>query len=270
MPTSLRPVTDDDRELLLRVYGSTRVDELALVDWSEAQKHAFIEMQFTAQDSHYREHYPTASFDVVVVDGAPAGRLYVDRQPDEIRIVDIALLPEHRNTGLGTRLVRMVLAEAAASDRTVTLHVEVFNPARRLYERLGFRPVADRGVHLLMAWSAGGHSREHGLVAHAALVGTERNQEERELAEIRVPHHDDLLGEDLPVPGVEQQRERDAPAAALPILPEAAAGLVAAGEDQLDRGGAVGDGFERLAQEGSERGAGEALEHDLQRTGSST
>lgn len=273
MPTTLRPVTDDDRELLLRVYGSTRAEELALVDWSDAQKRAFVEMQFAAQDAHYRTHYPAASFDVVVVDGDPVGRLYVDRLPGEIRVVDVALLPEHRNTGLGTRLVRMLFEEAAASGRTVTLHVEVFNPARRLYERLGFRPVAERGVHVLMAWTpgagSGSGSGEHRLVAHAPVVGAEGNEEQRELAQVGVPHHDGLLGEDLPAGSVEEERERDAPAVA-PLLAFPVPRLVAARQHQLDGLGAGGDGFEHLTRQGRERGAGEALEHAGQRTARTT
>ena len=153
---ALRPAVPGDRDLLLRVYGSTRADELALVDWPDEQKRAFVGMQFEAQDRHYREHYPSASFDVVEVGGEPVGRLYVDRRPAEIRVVDIALLPEHRNGGLGTTLLLRVMEEAAASGRTVTIHVEVFNPALRLYARLGFRPVEEHGVHRLREWVPGG------------------------------------------------------------------------------------------------------------------
>jgi ribosomal protein S18 acetylase RimI-like enzyme len=120
------------------------------VPWDDAAKRAFLRMQFQAQGSWYREQMPDASFDVVLVDGARAGRLYVDRREDEIRIVDIALLPEHRGHGIGTRLLRQLLAEADATATRVTIHVERFNPALRLYERLGFREVADHGVYLLL------------------------------------------------------------------------------------------------------------------------
>ena len=99
-----------------------------------------------------REHYPDTSFDVIVLDGQPVGRLYVARWPDEIRIVDIALLPACCNRGLGTTLVRALQAEAAASRKPLRIHVERFNPALRLYERLGFRQIADRGVYLFMEW----------------------------------------------------------------------------------------------------------------------
>ncbi len=149
---ALRPATERDREFLLEVYGSTRSDELALVDWSPGEKRTFLEAQFAAQDSYYREYYPGASFDVVLIDGRPAGRLYVDCWAEEIRIVDIALLAEHRERGIGSRLLASLMEEGAACGKSVTIHVGIFGRARSLYERLGFVPVEDRGVYVLMKW----------------------------------------------------------------------------------------------------------------------
>jgi ribosomal protein S18 acetylase RimI-like enzyme len=142
----LRPVEPGDREFLYRVYASTRTEELAVVPWDEQQKDAFLRAQFDAQDAWWRENYGGASFDVIVVDGEPAGRLYVHRGDTEIRIVDIALLPEHRGKGIGTRLLRDVIAEG----KRVTIHVERMNPALRLYERLGFEVAEDKGVYLFL------------------------------------------------------------------------------------------------------------------------
>lgn len=150
MAYRLRPARAEDRDFLLRVYASTREEELRLVDWSDDQKAAFVGMQFDAQDSYYREHYEPATFDVIEVDGEPAGRLYVARWEDDIRIIDIALLPEYRGRGIGTALLRELLDEAAACAKRLSIHVEVNNPARQLYERLGFVPVEERGVYLLM------------------------------------------------------------------------------------------------------------------------
>jgi ribosomal protein S18 acetylase RimI-like enzyme len=147
---TLRPVSSSDRDFLLQVYASTREEELARVPWTGAEKAAFIEQQFDAQDRHYREHYAGASLDVVECDGAPAGRLYVARWSDEIRIVDIALLPEFRGRGIGTRLLGELLDEAARSGKRVSIHVEKGNPAFRLYERLGFEVTADKGLYVLM------------------------------------------------------------------------------------------------------------------------
>jgi len=148
--TTLRPARPEDREHLLAVYASTRAEELAPVPWTEEQKAAFVKMQFDAQDAHYKEHYEGATYEVIEVDGAPAGRLYVLRRPSEIRLVDIALLPAFRRAGVGTWLLAGLIAEARTRAVPLTIHVEMFNPARRLYERLGFAPVEEHGVYLLM------------------------------------------------------------------------------------------------------------------------
>ena len=118
--------------------------------WDDAQKDAFLRMQFVAQDRWYREQYRQATFEVVLVGGELAGRLYVDRGEDEFRIVDIALLPERRGRGIGGALLRDLLAEADAGGKSVTIHVERVNPALRLYERLGFALAEDKGVYLFL------------------------------------------------------------------------------------------------------------------------
>jgi ribosomal protein S18 acetylase RimI-like enzyme len=150
---ALRPVVPRDASFLEGVYASTRAAELELVPWDEEQKQAFVRSQFAAQSSHYAQQFPDASVDVVLVDGIAAGRLYVDRRPGEVRIVDIALLPAFRGAGVGGSLLRGLLDEAAARRDTVSIHVEHNNPAQTLYRRLGFQPVADEGVYLLMRWS---------------------------------------------------------------------------------------------------------------------
>jgi ribosomal protein S18 acetylase RimI-like enzyme len=94
--------------------------------------------------------YPDGRFLVVLGDGVPIGRLYLGRLADEIRIVDIALLSDHRGVGIGSRLIDDVIAEADSAGLAVRLHVEPWNPALRLYERRGFRVVAERGAYLFM------------------------------------------------------------------------------------------------------------------------
>jgi ribosomal protein S18 acetylase RimI-like enzyme len=146
----LRPVVAGDRAFLVELYASVREPELAHVPWDDGTRRAFVEQQFAAQDVHYREHYPGATLDVIEVDGERAGRLYVHRGPRDIRIMDVALAPAFRGQGIGTSLLRSLIAEAYSSGCTLSIHVEVNNPARRLYERLGFRPVAEHGVYLLL------------------------------------------------------------------------------------------------------------------------
>jgi ribosomal protein S18 acetylase RimI-like enzyme len=150
---TLRAVGPGDEDFLFRVYASTRTEELAPVPWTAEQKVAFVRQQFQAQSVDWGRNYPNAEFSVIEVEGIPAGRFYVDRRQDEIRLVDIALLPNFRRAGIGTGLIRDLLARAQAQGVPVTIHVEVFNPARALYERLGFEKVEDRGMYLFMRWS---------------------------------------------------------------------------------------------------------------------
>ena len=152
---ALRAIRPDDEEFLCRVYASTRTEELAAVAWTEEEKAAFLRMQFAAQHRYYQESYTSSRFDVVLVDGRPAGRLYVARWPEELRVIDIALLPEFRRRGIGTALLRNLLEEGSARRLPVRIHVERHNPALVLYEGLGFRLVEDRGVYLFLEWRAG-------------------------------------------------------------------------------------------------------------------
>lgn len=151
----LRDVEQGDEPFLLQVYASTRLKELAVTGWNPAQIHAFLAQQFAAQHTHYQSHYAEAQFSVIMDGETPIGRLYVARWPREIRIVDIALLPQHRGRGVGARLIEEIQAEGRASGRSVSIHVERMNPALRLYERLGFRETEDKGVYLLLTWTPG-------------------------------------------------------------------------------------------------------------------
>jgi ribosomal protein S18 acetylase RimI-like enzyme len=146
----LRPISPADEAFLYQVYASTRQEEMALVDWDEAKKQAFLRMQFHAQHTYYRAQFPQASYQVVLWEGVPVGRLYVDRRDEEFGILDIALLAEYRNRGIGGALLRDVLAEADRARKRVRIHVERHNPALRLYDRLGFRPIDDQGVYFLL------------------------------------------------------------------------------------------------------------------------
>lgn len=107
-------------------------------------------MQFEAQSAYYEKAFPDAECSVVEIDGRPAGRFYVDHGIDEIHIVDLALLPEFRARGVGTRLLQDVLKRAETSGKVVRLHVERSNPALRLYDSMGFRTIDDAGPYLLL------------------------------------------------------------------------------------------------------------------------
>jgi GNAT superfamily N-acetyltransferase len=151
---TLRPAGEEDTAFFAALYASTREEELAVTPMTRAQKDAFLAQQFAAQTAHYARVRASAAFDVVLVDGERAGRLIVDEQGEgEIGVVDVSLLPAYRRRGIGTRLLTPILERAEALGRPVAIHVERFNPARRLYERLGFAVVDGDGVYDKMVWS---------------------------------------------------------------------------------------------------------------------
>ena len=150
---TLRPAGPDDYEFLVEVYGSTRAEELALVPWNNEQRDAFIRSQFNAQQEHYLKTYPGATHDIIVSNGRPVGRLYVARLDHEIRIIDITLLPAERNVGIGSYLIKQLLDDAKQTGKITRIYVEEFNPSLRLFQRLGFSPSEQHGIHLLLQCS---------------------------------------------------------------------------------------------------------------------
>ena len=133
---AFRSITDADLPFLARVYASTRWEELSVVAWSDAEKLAFLQQQFDAQHAHWQRHYHDTDWLLVLHHGEPVGRLYLSRWPREHRIVDIALLPEHRGQGLGAALLQDLLA--VALDK-LEVGKELFEVARRQSEQ---QPVA--------------------------------------------------------------------------------------------------------------------------------
>lgn len=147
---ALRPESAEDRDFCFTLYASTRWEELAPAGWPDEQKMAFLAQQFGAQTFHYDKHYTWAARGIVTVDGTPAGRLYLLQMPGDLRIVDIAMLPAWRGRGIGTALLEAVFVQARETGSKVSIHVEQANPAKRLYERLGFVAVDASGVYHLM------------------------------------------------------------------------------------------------------------------------
>lgn len=152
MSLSFRPIVPTDLDFLNTVYASTRTEELAMVDWDNRQKAEFLAMQFSAQHQYYQDHYTQTDFLVILMDNEPIGRLYIARWPEEFRIVDLAILPAYRNGGIGTRILRDAMAEASVLGKPVRIHVERFNPAQKLYRRLGFTKIGEHGYYDLMEW----------------------------------------------------------------------------------------------------------------------
>ena len=156
---SFRPAEEEDFDFIEALYLSTRAEEVALANWPEPLKTAFLVQQHRAQHHHYRTYYPHAERLIVARAGRPIGRLYLDEWADQIRIVDISLVASSRGSGIGSALLRDVAAWAEDLAKGVSIHVETFNPARRLYLRLGFAVAEHKGIYELMEWRADGLRR---------------------------------------------------------------------------------------------------------------
>lgn len=149
----LRPATFQDLDFQRSLYADTRSDEMALVDWSDEQKKSFLHQQFEAQTKHYQNYYPDAVTQIILLNQNIIGRFIRWDTQDYILIVDIALLFEYRNMGIGTILVKDLMNEANSLNLPIILRVEIFNPAIRLYQRLGFVKSRLLEVYQEMVWT---------------------------------------------------------------------------------------------------------------------
>lgn len=152
MSITLRAASDEDEAFLREVYASSRAQELAMVPWNDEQREAFLRMQFDAQHSYYHAQFPEASYQVILREAEPIGRIYVLRKDEEIRVLDITVLAQHRGGGVGTSLMRELLHEADRDGKTVNIWVESYNPSRILFERLGFAKIQEDGVNYLLEY----------------------------------------------------------------------------------------------------------------------
>ena len=151
---TLRTVVDDDAEFVRAVYASTREAELAHTDWPEAVRAEFVRSQEAAQRADYERRFPNSEHSVIQDEGEDVGRIWVDRGPVEIRLLDIALLGSHRNRGIGATLVKELISEAQATGTPLRHTVFAGNEAAlRFYSRLGFEVIEDLGVYLAMEWT---------------------------------------------------------------------------------------------------------------------
>jgi len=153
MTITLRDSTIEDEPFLREVYACTREQELAMTPWNDEQRAAFLRFQFDAQDAYYHEQYPDAGYQIVLKDGDSVGRLYIARKPSEIKILDLTVLPSHRNKGIGSQLMSEILSEANIAGKRVLIWVEQSSPAQELFKRLGFAKIEDNGYQELLEWS---------------------------------------------------------------------------------------------------------------------
>jgi ribosomal protein S18 acetylase RimI-like enzyme len=156
----LRDAEPTDEPLLLRLHRGARAAELAHLPLSGAQLEAFLKMQYEAQRRAYAAQHPQAAHSIILLDDQPVGRLMVDRAGEAFTLVDITLLPEFRGQGIGGALIQELLGEAASNGKPVALYVYHSNPARRLYERLGFTTIEESETYWLMRWQSGRETEE--------------------------------------------------------------------------------------------------------------
>lgn len=150
---SRRPATPDDEAFLLELYTSSRGDDLRGLGWAEERISEFLAMQYEAQQKFHENDYQEATDEIVLCEGERAGRLLVDRRAQEIRCVDIALLPAFRDQGVGSFLIRQLQDNAKAERKPLRLQVIRFNRANSLFERLGFERTSETGTHFQMEWT---------------------------------------------------------------------------------------------------------------------
>lgn len=148
----LRPITDADLPFLLQVYISTRLAELSATAMPFNVQLQFLESQFQLQHRHYQQHFASAQFYIVVLNGQDIGRLYYGEEGDNLRLIDIALLPTHQHRGIGGILMHDLMTRASAQGRGLLLRVEMNNPARNWYLKLGFVAGVHDGIYQQMQW----------------------------------------------------------------------------------------------------------------------
>ncbi len=146
----LRQAEEKDNLFIQKVYRTTREDELDLTNWPESQKQAFIMMQSTAQLAEYKKNYPGAAFQMIIYKKKPAGRFYTWENDNEIRLIDITLLPQFRGKGIGTYLLEELIKKSSKVQKKLSLHVDPHNPALKFYQRLGFIYIKNNGRHYYM------------------------------------------------------------------------------------------------------------------------
>jgi ribosomal protein S18 acetylase RimI-like enzyme len=149
---SVRPATHEDEPFLRDVYASTRASELALLPWSETQKRAFCDQQFDAQIADYRRIFRETEDLVIGLGATRIGRILKALTPNELILLDFAILPEHRNRGVGSALLRRMQDEARTAKVPMVLHVELHSPAVGLYRRHGFVVTGEDSLRFAMKW----------------------------------------------------------------------------------------------------------------------
>jgi RimJ/RimL family protein N-acetyltransferase len=151
---TFREAEPSDEPLLMTIYRSTRLEELALTGWSQEQREEFIRMQFNAQQLHYSKYYPQGRHLIILLNDEPVGRLYVAETEEDLHILDITILPQYRSAGIGTPIIKLLMRRASDINTPLHIYVESYNRSRSLFERLGFVQVGESGINYFFEWRA--------------------------------------------------------------------------------------------------------------------
>jgi len=149
---TLREVSPLDEAFLLSLYSSVREAEMAMVPWADEQRSAFVRHQFAAQRNHYRSEYPAAQHSILLKDDVPVGMLYVDFTHADVKIVDLIISPSSRSLGIGSSLLKVLQSEASRLQKPLRVFVEQWDRSTKFFDRLGFKPVEEQGMHILLEW----------------------------------------------------------------------------------------------------------------------
>ncbi len=151
---TLREVSLPDEAYLLGLYSSVREAELAMVPWTDEQRSAFVRHQYAAQRNHYRTEFPEAQHSILLKDDVSVGMLYIDFTQADVKVIDLIISPSSRNLGIGSSLLKVLQSEASRLQKPITVFVDQQDRSINLFDRLGFKPVEEQGMHILLEWKA--------------------------------------------------------------------------------------------------------------------
>lgn len=151
----LKPIEQDDESFLFQIFAASRAEEMARVPWDDSLKRAFLWSQFQAQSEQYRIKYPTGDFSVILLDTQPVGRLYLGRLEEQLRIIDLAVLPQFQRQGIAREIMAELMTESRRRHKPIRIYVESFNPALAWFLKLGFQKIDGDDVYYFLEWQSG-------------------------------------------------------------------------------------------------------------------
>jgi ribosomal protein S18 acetylase RimI-like enzyme len=151
---TLRPARIDDQEFLYLLFYSVYLEKLHPVPMSEEEKKQLLDLMYQGFTQHYNSRAISSDDRLVLLNNESIGRIILLQTCEEIRLADLAILPQYRGRGIGSALISQVQTESVMSKRPIRLQVARFDRALRLYQRLGFYKTDAIGPYLHLEWSS--------------------------------------------------------------------------------------------------------------------